>query len=159
MRNTNQIAELDSLDFSILNYLQKDGRISYTIIAEELDISVGTVRSRVNKLLEDKILDIVGRVNKEKIGFKCYSQVGIYVRPASLKDQVASEIAKMKEVCFLVGTSGEYDLEADIICKDNEQLIDFVNKISKLEGIFQTKTTLYFDVYKTAEPDLTLIQD
>lgn len=159
MSTTNQVAELDPLDFKILSYLQKDGRMSFTIIAEDLDVSVGTVRSRVNNLLEDKVLDIVGRVNKEKIGFKCYSQVGIYIRPASLKNQVARELAKMKEICFLVGTSGEYDLEADIICKDNEQLIDFVNRISKIEGIYQTKTTLYFEVYKSTEPDLNLLQD
>jgi len=158
MSNTSQVAELDSLDFSILNYLQKDGRMSYTIIAEELDVSVGTVRSRVNRLLDEKVLDIVGRVNREKVGFKCYSQVGIFIRPASIKDLVAKELANMKEVCFLVGTSGEYDLEADIICKDNEQLIEFVNRISKIEGIYQTKTTLYFEVYKATEPDLSLLE-
>ena len=159
MSTTNQIAELDSLDFSILNYLQKDGRMSYTIIAEELDVSVGTVRSRVNRLLDEKVLDIVGRISREKVGFKCYSQVGIFIRPASLKDQVAKDLVRMKEVCFLVGTSGEYDLQADIICKDNEQLIEFVNRISKIEGIYQTKTTLYFEVYKSTEPNLTLVQE
>ena len=35
--------------------------------------------------------------------------------------------------------------------------VDFVNKISAIEGVNQTKTTIYFKVYKYAQPDLGLL--
>jgi Lrp/AsnC family transcriptional regulator for asnA, asnC and gidA len=42
---------LDSLDFDILSCLQVDGRMSFTVIAEKLNVSIGTIRSRFNKIL------------------------------------------------------------------------------------------------------------
>jgi Lrp/AsnC family transcriptional regulator for asnA, asnC and gidA len=55
-------------------------------------------------------------------------------------------------------TSGDYDLEVDVMCRDNDHLVEFVNDISKIEGVYQTKTTLYFKVYKYAQPDLNLLK-
>lgn len=149
---------LDSLDFDILSCLQVDGRMSFTVIAEKLNVSIGTIRSRFNKLLEDGTISIFGRVDPDKAGFHSYAHVAIYVRPATLKDEIANAIAKLPEVSFLAGTSGEYDLEVDVMCRDNDHLVEFINEISKLEGIFQTKTTLYFKVYKHAQPDLNLVK-
>lgn len=40
---------LDELNFQILVQLQKDGRKSFTELAEELGVSVGTVRNRVDR--------------------------------------------------------------------------------------------------------------
>ncbi|CAN5636801.1 Lrp/AsnC family transcriptional regulator [soil metagenome] len=150
---------LDSLDFDILSCLQIDGRMSFTVIAEKLNVSIGTIRSRFNKLLEEGTINIVGRVDPDKAGFHSYAHIAIYVRPATFKEQIAKSIATMPEVSFLAGTSGEYDLEVDVMCRDNDHLVEFINEISKLEGVFQTKTTLYFKVYKYAQPDLKLVKN
>ena len=56
---------LDELNFQLLLHLQKDGRKSFTELAEELGVSVGTVRNRVTRLIEDKTLQITGRVDPE----------------------------------------------------------------------------------------------
>ena len=60
---------LDSLDFNILSCLQQDGRMSFTVMAEKLNVSVATVRTRVNKLIDDGTISIIGRVTPEKVGF------------------------------------------------------------------------------------------
>ena len=149
---------LDDLDFQVLSCLQKDGRMSFTDIAEDLKVSVGTIRTRVNKLIEDGTVNIVGRVNPDKVGFRSYAHIAVFVRPATLKEKVAHQIAAFKEVSFLAMTSGDYDLEVDVMCRDNEHLVEFVNEISKIEGVNQTKTTIYFKVYKYAQPDLGLLK-
>jgi Lrp/AsnC family transcriptional regulator, regulator for asnA, asnC and gidA len=154
---TNNII-LDELDFAILSFLQKDGRMSFTVIAQKLKVSIGTVRTRFNKLIEDGTINIIGRVNPDKVGFRSYAHIAVFVRPATLKDKIAKQIAKMPEVSFLAMTSGDYDLEVDVMCRDNEHLVDFVNKLSNIEGVHQTKTTIYFKVYKYAQPDLNLLQ-
>ncbi|MFP5039357.1 Lrp/AsnC family transcriptional regulator [Parasediminibacterium sp. JCM 36343] len=151
--------ELDDLDFSILSCLQKDGRMSFTVMADQLKVSVGTIRTRVNKLIEDGTINIIGRVDPDKVGFRSYAHVAIYVRPATLKESVVKKILEMPEVSFLAGTSGDYDLEVDVMCRDNDHLVKFINTISEIEGIFQTKTTIYFKVYKYAQPDLALIKN
>ena len=55
-------------------------------------------------------------------------------------------------------TSGDYDLEVDVMCRDNNHLVKFVDGISKIEGVNQTKTTIYFKVYKYAQPDMNLLK-
>ena len=41
---------LDDLDVAILSCLQQDGRMSFTEIADQLKVSVGTARTRLNRL-------------------------------------------------------------------------------------------------------------
>ena len=149
---------LDKLDFEILSFLQEDGRMSFTVIAEKLKVSIGTIRTRFNKLIEDGTVNIIGRVDPDKVGFRCYAHIAVFVRPATLKEKVALKISKLPEVSFLAMTSGDYDLEVDVMCRDNNHLVDFVNDISKIEGVHQTKTTIYFKVYKYAQPDLKLLK-
>lgn len=148
---------LDDIDFAIIRFLQKDGRTSFTVIAEKLNVSIGTIRTRFNRLLEENIITIIGRVDPGMVGFQSYAHVAVYIRPAVLKEQAAKKIAAMPEVSFLAGTFGEYDLEVDVMCRDNDHLVEVVNRISMVKGVFQTKTTIYFKVYKYAQPDLELI--
>lgn len=150
---------LDNLDFSILTCLQQDGRMSFTVMAEKLHVSVGTIRTRMNKLIEDGTISIIGRVDPDKVGFHAYAHIAVYVRPATLKESLAKKIAKLSEVSFLAMTSGDYDLEVDVMCRDNDHLVNFINTISEWEGVHQTKTTLYFKVYKYAQPDLGLLKN
>ncbi len=156
--STKLFATLDDLDFQILNFLQKDGRMSFTVIAEKLQVSIGTVRTRLNKLIDDGTISIIGRVDPDKVGFHCYAHIAVYIRPATFKEKVAEIISRLPEVSFLAMTSGEYDLEVDVMCRDNNHLVQFVNEISMLEGVDHTKTTIYFKVYKYAQPDLNLLK-
>ncbi|HYC87074.1 MAG TPA: Lrp/AsnC family transcriptional regulator [Chryseosolibacter sp.] len=149
---------LDEIDFGILSFLQQDGRVSFTVIAEKLKVSIGTVRTRFNRLIDDGTINIVGRVIPEKVGFNAYAHIAVYVRPASLKEKVANRIARLPEVSFLASTSGDYDLEVDVMCRDNDHLLEFIDRLSSIPGVNQTKSTIYFKVYKYAQPDLAMLK-
>ena len=157
MKSKNFIS--DELDFDILSCLQEDGRMSFTVMAEKLNVSIGTIRTRVNKLIQEGIIHIVGRVDPEKVGFHSYAQIAVYVRPATLKETVADKIAKLPEVSFLALTSGDFDLEVDVMCRNNNHLVEFVNTISQIKGVHQTRTTFYLKVFKYAQPDLNLLRE
>src|SRR5215831_12160558 len=151
--------ELDSLDFQILSQLQKDGRKSFTEIADALSVSVGTVRNRVSWLTKTNTLTIIGRVDPEKIGFHAYAHIFINVRPAQLIIPVAEKIARLPEVSFLAMISGGYDLEVNVMCRNNEHLISLMNdKIHRIKGVHETSTNMYMRVFKIAQPDLNLIK-
>lgn len=132
--------------------------MSFTEIAEQLNVSVGTARTRLNRLIDEGVISIIGRVDPDKVGFRAYAHVAVFVRPATLKEHVAEQIGGMPQVSFLASTSGDYDLEVDVMCPTNHDLVEFINEISKIEGVYQTKTTLYFKVYKYAQPDLSQLQ-
>ncbi|MEO6169173.1 MAG: Lrp/AsnC family transcriptional regulator [Chitinophagales bacterium] len=151
--------ELDELDFKILSHLQKDGRKSFTEIAYALKVSVGTIRNRVQWLTETKTLQVIGRVDPEKIGFHAYAHIFLNVRPAQLIIPVAEKIAKLPEVSFLAMISGAYDLEVNVMCRNNDHLIWLMNeKIHTIKGVHETATNMYFRVFKIAQPDLQLVK-
>lgn len=151
--------DLDETDFSILLQLQEDGRKSFTLMAEALGVSISTIRTRVTKLIEDKTIQIIGRINPEKVGFHAYASIRISVRPTNLIESVAKQLLKFKEVSFLAITSGDYNLEVDVMCRDNNHLNQLINeKISPIKGIYEAKADMYFKVLKYAQPDLNLLK-
>jgi Lrp/AsnC family transcriptional regulator, regulator for asnA, asnC and gidA len=155
---TNNAALLDELDYEILSCLQQDGRMSFTVMAEKLQVSIGTVRTRCNKLIEEGTVNIIGRIDPDKVGFHSYAQIAVFVRPATMVEKVAKKIGALPEVSFLGSTSGDHDLEVNVMCRNNEHLSNFISRISAMEGVNQTKTTLYFKVYKYAQPGLNLLK-
>ena len=149
---------LDELDFAILSLLQKDGRITFTVIAKETGVSISNVRTRVTKLISDGTIRIIGRVMPEKIGFNAYASIRVAVRPGNKIDSVAQQLLEYREVSFLALISGEFDMEVDVMCRNNEHLIEMVNqRISNIDGVYKTTVDMYLKVLKYAQPDLNLL--
>jgi Lrp/AsnC family transcriptional regulator, regulator for asnA, asnC and gidA len=150
---------LDDLDIAIMSQLQADGRKSFTDIARALDISVGTVRNRVSKLIADRTLHIFGRVNPTHVGFQASANIHIAVRPPALISAVASEVGDFPEVSYMALLTGEFDLEIDVACRDQEHLTELLtNRLHRIEGVAETRTQMLLRVYKYAQPDLRLLQ-
>jgi Lrp/AsnC family transcriptional regulator for asnA, asnC and gidA len=150
---------MDELDFQILRELQKDGAMSLTIIAKKLKVSIGTVRNRLAKLIEDSTVQIIGRVDPDKVGFHAYARIFISVKPAKLIQVSAKKLSQFPEVSFLAMISGKYDLELNVQCRDNLHLIELMEKIHAIEGVYETETNMYLKVFKIAQPDLDLVKD
>ena len=150
---------MDELDFQLLRELQKDGAMSLTIIAKKLKVSIGTVRNRLAKLTEDNTIQIIGRVDPGKVGFHAYARIFITVKPAKNIQAAAGKLSELPEVSFLAMISGKYDLELNVQCRDNNHLIELMERIHKIEGIYETETNMYLKVFKIAQPDLDLVKD
>jgi Lrp/AsnC family transcriptional regulator for asnA, asnC and gidA len=139
---------MDKTDHSILNFLQENGRKPYTEIAQQLGISEGTVRNRVNRLIEDGVVRIVGLVDPVSFGLDAPAIIGISVAPAEL-EKAAAQIAAFPEVGLIVEVSGEYDLIVEVICRDREHLAVFLNdRLSSVPGIVKTETFLVLRTFK-----------
>lgn len=73
--------------------------------------------------------------------------------------EVAERIATLPEVSFLAMTTGAYDLEVNVMCRDNDHLVQLMTtQITKMDGIYESSTNIYFKVYKYAQPDLYLLK-
>jgi Lrp/AsnC family transcriptional regulator for asnA, asnC and gidA len=147
----------DELDYQILKLLQKDGRMSFTEISKEINVAVSTIRHRYINLIEDGTLKIIGRVDPNKIGFNAYASVLISVRPKTFMKTILEELTKLPEISFLATVSGDYDIEANIMCRDMDHLNTLLEeKIHTTEGVFDTKTNMYMKIHKFSQPDLEL---
>ena len=150
---------MDELDYLILRELQKDGSMSLTVIAKKLKVSIGTIRNRVGRLMKDKTIQIIGRVDPGKVGFHAYARIFISVKPAKNILVVGKKLSELPEVSFLAMISGKYDLELNVQCRDNNHLIELMEKIHLVEGVYETETNMYLRVLKIAQPDLNLVKD
>jgi Lrp/AsnC family transcriptional regulator for asnA, asnC and gidA len=141
-------SSLDLLDLQILKHLTKDGRRSFQEIADDLGVSYGTVRNRYLKMCENNRLRIVGWMEPAQVGLHAFANVRITV-DAPFLEQVALRIAQFPEVNWLARVIGEFDLAAEVSCRDIDHLNDLIDQqINKMEGVRQTRVALYTKTYK-----------
>jgi Lrp/AsnC family transcriptional regulator for asnA, asnC and gidA len=139
---------MDQIDLDIIAYLQSDGRMPFTDIAKSLDISEGTVRNRVARLIQERVLQIVGMVDPYRLGYDAPAVISISVQPPLL-NQIAKTISSFSEVSYLIMVSGDYDLLLEVLCKDRDHLASFLNeKLLKVPGIINTQTSMVLRTYK-----------
>ena len=75
--------KIDSTDLSIIKHLQ-NGRKSFSKIAKALAVTENTVRARVNRLVRDGVLDILGLVDPEAIPGHSLVMVGVKLNSMNL---------------------------------------------------------------------------
>lgn len=139
---------MDKLDLDILAHLQKDGRKPFTEIAHALNVSEGTVRNRVGRLLEEGAVQIVGLIDPAQVGYDAPAMIGVSVQNQDL-EATAARIAALAEVSYLVMVSGEYDLMVEVLCKDREHLAGFLNQeLRKIPGVVRTQTFIILSTFK-----------
>ena len=139
---------LDDIDREIISFLQYDGRMPFTKIAEELGIAEGTVRRRVKQLTEAHKLQIVGVVEPQELGWNEAAMIGISVT-SNLLNEVANEIARLPEVSYLFQAAGEFDFFAEVYCRNREHFVFFLNnKLHKISGVERTQSFMILKIHK-----------
>jgi Lrp/AsnC family transcriptional regulator for asnA, asnC and gidA len=139
---------LDEIDRKIISYLQYDGRMPFTTIAAELGLTEATVRRRVKQLTEEGTLQIVAVVEPHDLGWNEAAMIGISVK-ANLVAEVADKIAQLSEVTYLFQAAGEFDLFAEVYCRDRAHFVSFLNnKLQQIPGVERTQSFLILRMHK-----------
>jgi Lrp/AsnC family transcriptional regulator for asnA, asnC and gidA len=148
MDQHNQKNTIDEIDQRIIEALQQDGRRPFTKIAADLSISEASVRQRVANLINTQVMQIVAITNPIKLGFSLASMIGIRVSGDRLLE-AAREISTFEEVIYLIICTGSFDLLAEVVCRDNDHLLNFLTeKLYKVQGVQQAETFMYLRVCK-----------
>lgn len=141
------IKKVDETNKTIIKLL-KDGRRAYSSIATELGITENTVRSRVNKLIDDGILDIAGFVDIRGVPGLQIVIMGVKLKTLNL-EQKAQEFVKLRGVVNAMIVTGRYDLmiQLEICEEDGLSLLDFFKyELTKIAEISEVET---FVVYQS----------
>lgn len=140
--------ELDTIDLQIIEALQKDGREAFAQIAERLGVSPGMIRMRYNRLVEKGVLRVVAITNPLQMGFKMMAMIGIKAEGGRLLE-VASKIAALDEVIYLILVSGSYDIFAEIICRNQDDILRFLTeRLHQIDGIRESETFIHLKIVK-----------
>ena len=137
------MVQLNQLDWDIIRELQKNGREPNSSIAKKLEVTEGTIRQRVKKLLEAGVLRVSGQLNPEFLEGHQLILMGINVKESSHLEETFNELSKLEEVHSAAITSGRYDLFIQVIVSNNLGVIDFLTQsLAQIKGIMQTETFL-----------------
>ena len=135
---------LDAIDHSILNKLQKNGRLSIVQLAAEVGLSESACLRRVKILEESKVIDrYVMLMNQSAIG----KPGNVFVRVSldgQQREKLAAfeaEVTRVSEVmeCYLM--SGDFDYLLRVITRDNDDYVRVHNKLTSLPGVMRVQSS------------------
>jgi Lrp/AsnC family transcriptional regulator for asnA, asnC and gidA len=138
---------LDAPNRAIIEALQRDGRQPYGAIAEEVGLSEAAVRRRVQRLRESGIMQIVAVTDPLQLGFTRQAMIGVSVEGDVRR--VAEKVSSLPEVDYVVMCAGSFDLLVEIVCEDDERLLQVLNdSVRSIPGVRATETFLYLKLAK-----------
>jgi Lrp/AsnC family transcriptional regulator for asnA, asnC and gidA len=138
---------LDEANRAIIEALQRDGRQPYGAIAQAVGLSEAAVRRRVQRLREAGIMQIVAVTDPLQLGFTRQAMVGLSVEGDVRV--VADKLSALPEVDYVVMCAGSFDLLAEVVCVDDERLLQVLNdSVRSIPGVRATETFLYLKLAK-----------
>lgn len=139
--------QLDDIAKAIIENLQHDGRRSYAGIGKAVGLSEAAVRQRVQRLIDAGVMQIVAVTDPMQLGFARQALIGI--RCQGDVTRVADRIAALQSVDYVVLTAGTYDAIAEVVCADDGELLQLLNKeIRSISGVTSTETLVYLKLIK-----------
>ncbi len=139
--------EIDGIDKEILRDLMEDARKPILQIANKIGISGAAIHQRLKKLEQAGVIESSKlMVNNKVLGYTTMAFVGIYLEKAANNSDAVRELKKIPEVLECHYTTGNWSILIKIICKDNEHLMQILNKkIQTIEGVSRTETFISLD--------------
>lgn len=138
---------LDAVSKGIIEQLQEDGRRPYAAIGKAVGLSEAAVRQRVQRLVESGVVQIVAVTDPIQVGFSRQAMIGI--KAEGDLQALADRLAEIAEVDYVVVTAGAFDVLVEVVCEDDEHLLQVLNtEIRTLPGVRTTETFVYLKLRK-----------
>lgn len=137
---------LDSVSRHIIEQLQQDGRRSYAAIGKAVGLSEAAVRQRVQRLIDAGAMQIVAVTDPMSLGFRRQTMIGI--RCNGDLQWVADKLADMAAIDYVVITAGSFDLLIEVVCADDDELLEILGQVRSLPGVTATETFVYLKLRK-----------
>lgn len=142
MKITNKIISVDKIDKIIIKGLIKNARISIMQLSKLAGISGAAVHQRLKKLENSNL--ITGSkisLNAKLLGFKTIAFVGVFLDKAMINTEAVEKLDEIPEILECHYTTGNWSIFLKILCRDNEHLMNILNKkIQTIKGVSRTET-------------------
>ncbi len=138
---------LDAVSKAIIEQLQRDGRMPYAAIGKAVGLSEAAVRQRVQRLIDNGVMQIVAVTDPLQLGFARQAMIGIHAEGDL--DPIAEQLAKMSEVDYVILTAGSFDVMVEVVCESDDHLLELLSKrIRAIDGVRGTESFVYLKLHK-----------
>lgn len=143
-RKQSGTSPVDAVSHAIIEQLREDGRRPYATIGRAVGLSEAAVRQRVQKLVDQGALRIAAITDPRALGLRRQAMVGLTVEGDL--EPIAYALGELPEVECVVITAGSFDLLVEVVCADDEHLLDTINRrIRTHPGVRSTETFIYLE--------------
>ena len=140
--------KLDTIDSKIICLLQKDGRMPNTEIAKQVGTTEATVRNRLQRLTQSKVIKIVAIGDPHLLGFEIVGNIKIDLQLDKV-ESVVEQLKKFDEIWYIALLSGDSDLDVEFRVKSFQHLKDLLyGRINKIDGVVRTHTSFLLELIK-----------
>jgi len=139
---------LDNLDLNIIVELRENGSTNKTKLASKFSVNEGTIRKRINKLINSGFLRIKGLINPSLIDNKIVIIVGIKVTLTKNLIDAAKEISNFPSVHSVMIVSGRYDIIIEMFIELSEYANFVTKQLSKIKFITSTESFISLNCIK-----------
>ncbi len=138
---------LDDVSKQIIEQLQEDGRRAYATIGRAVGLSEAAVRQRVQRLVDSGVIQIVAVTDPLQVGFTRQAMIG--VRCEGDLEAVAEALGAITEVDYLVITAGSFDILLEVVCEDDDHLLNLLtSQVRRTPGVVSTETFVYLKLHQ-----------
>jgi Lrp/AsnC family transcriptional regulator, regulator for asnA, asnC and gidA len=137
---------LDDISKRIIEQLQADGRQSYAAIGKAVGLSEAAVRQRVQRMQEAGVMQIVAVTDPLTLGFRRQAMIGL--KCDGDLEKVADDLADMDEIDYVVITAGSFDLLLEVVCEDDDHLLEILSRVRGVPSVTSTETLVYLKLRK-----------
>ena len=149
--------KIDKIDVNIVNLLLEDGRMPASEIARQIDgISERVVRYRIDRMVNEGVINISAIVKPQAFGLETYADVWMEVESDKILE-VANKLTEYENVTYVACSIGETDVSIQVVSKGTAEIYRFVTEVvRKIPGVRRTVTSIVpivlKDVYQWRVP-------
>ena len=138
---------IDNLDRKILSIVMRNARIPSKDVAQVCGVSRAAIHQRIQRMTELGIITGSGyTVNPKLLGYSTCTYIGVNLERGALYATVVPELEKIPEVIECHFTTGPYTMLIKLMVRDNEHLMELLNKkIQMIHGVTGTETLISLD--------------
>ena len=147
--------KIDNIDKKLMQLIYTDARQPYSKLAQQLGISPSTVRSRLNRLIDEGLVSIVGIPNQSYVD--TYEVIlGLSIAHNKLQSAL-KKLITIPGVLWAMAVTGRYDILARLRLANKDELYYFIDeKLSAIDGIISKEAFICIELREGTE--VTLVE-
>lgn len=138
----NRRAQLDQLDYDIIQALHTDARVAASEIARQTGTNERTVRKRVDRLVAEGVIRLTAVLNPQAFGYVTAADILLDADPEQ-EDNILKKLMSMPEITYVAFGQGSTEMSIEARFKDNDALREFIRRVlPAIPGLTVTRYAL-----------------
>ena len=134
--------EPDELDLQLIELLSRDARVSNRKIAAELGVTEGTVRGRIKRLQQDRLIAFTAITGLEMAEKSRLAFISVQAEVGSVR-KIAGQISVLPLINAVMITMGQFNILAMCLFDELDSLVEVASdRILAIPGVHHVETSI-----------------